>query len=181
MKDNGSARTIGGFPSAGRDHWRSLSSLTVTTRAGTLPGFRRLGLPGRLPVPRQQRIELVPFGPSRHDAFKYISQPGQRFDTIQFCRLHERRDDRPVPSAVVVSGEKRVLPGYRYRSDGALNGVGIELDAAIFEEHDQSVPVVQRVTDRLGQGGSTRDAAELFGEPDMHGLNERPALFMAHT
>src|SRR6202035_4743587 len=26
-----------------------------------------------------------------------------------------------------------------------------------------------------------RDAAELFGEPDMHGLNERPALFMAHT
>src|ERR1700681_669426 len=52
-----------------------------------------------------------------------------------------------------------------------------ELKPAVVEKQDQSVPVVQRVTDRLGQGGSTRDAAELFGEPDMHGLDERPALF----
>jgi len=41
--------------------------------------------------------------------------------------------------------------------------------------------MVQRVTDRLGQGRSARDTAQLFGEPDMHGHDERPALFMAHA
>lgn len=43
----------------------------------------------------------------------------------------------------------------------ALDGVGMQLQTAIFEEQAQSVPVVQRVADRLGQAGGTRDAAEL--------------------
>jgi len=123
MKDNESARAIGVFRSSGRDHWRSLSSPAEKAGAGVLPGSHRFSLFGRLPVPRQQRFKLVPFGPSGDNSFKYIGQPGQRFDTIQLRRLHQRRDDRPVPSAIIVSGEKRILPRDRYGSDGALNGV----------------------------------------------------------
>src|ERR1700690_4067962 len=123
----------------------------------------------------------MPFGPPGDNSFKYIGQPGQRFNTIQFRRLHQRCNDCPVASAVVVSGEQRILPCYRYGSDGTLNSVRVQLQAAIFEKDDQSVPVVQRVTDCLGQGGSTWDTAELFVEPDMHGLDERPALLMAHA
>ena len=95
---------MGGFQSAGGVRCRALSSLVDKAGAGASPGFGCFGLFGRLPVPRQQRIEHMPFGPPGHDAFKYISQSGQRFDTIQFCRLQERRDDRPVPSAVVRAG-----------------------------------------------------------------------------
>ena len=40
---------------------------------------------------------------------------------------------------------------------------------------------MQRVTDRLGEGGGTWDAAELFGEPDMHGLDEWPAFMISHA
>jgi hypothetical protein len=56
-----------------------------------------------------------------------------------------------------------------------------EFQPAIFEKEDQSVPVVHRVTDCLGEGGSTGDTAKLFGEPDMHGLNQRPALLLAYA
>jgi hypothetical protein len=78
---------MGGFPSAGGDHLRSLSSLAEKAGAGVLPGSRRFSLLGRLPLPRQQRFELMPFGPPGDNSFKHIGQPGQRFDAVQFCRL----------------------------------------------------------------------------------------------
>ena len=86
-----------------------------------------------------------------------------------------------MTSAVITPGEKGIFSCDRYGSDGPLNSVCIQLQPAILEEHVQSVPVVQRVTDCLGQGGSAWDTTELFVEPDMHGLDERPALFMAHA
>jgi hypothetical protein len=41
--------------------------------------------------------------------------------------------------------------------------------------------VVQPVSDGFCKGGGTWNAAELFGEPDVHGLNQRPTLLMAHA
>ena len=38
------------------------------------------------------------------------------------------------PRRLIVSGEERILAGYRHGSDGALNCVGIELQPAIFEK-----------------------------------------------
>ena len=79
MKDNESRRANGAFRSAGRDHWRSLSSLAEKTEAGVLPGSRRFSLSRRVPVPRQQRFEFVPPGPSGDNSFKHVGQPGLRF------------------------------------------------------------------------------------------------------
>ena len=41
--------------------------------------------------------------------------------------------------------------------------------------------MVQPVSDGFCKGGGTWNAAELFGEPDVHGLNQRPTLLMAHA
>jgi hypothetical protein len=87
----------------GIDRRGSLLSL----RIGKSSGFGRFDVPGRLPLPRQQCLEFVPFGAPGYDAFKYIGEPGQRFDAVQFCALDEGRNDRPVPSAAVISGKKR--------------------------------------------------------------------------
>src|SRR3978361_5327 len=88
--------------------------------------FDRFNLPGRLPVPRQQCLELMLFGATGYHTLKYIGEPGQRFDAVQFRTLDERRNDPPVPSAAVISGEEGIFAGYCYGSDGTFNGVGIE-------------------------------------------------------
>jgi len=125
MKGNGSALTIGIFPRARWDRCGGLSLLAETAGAGASPGSGRFSFPGRLPVPGQQRLKLVLSGPSGDNSFKHVGQPGQRFDAIQFCRLHERRNDRPMTPTVIVSREKRVLPYYRYGPDGTLDSVGM--------------------------------------------------------
>src|ERR1700723_4112512 len=177
MEDHGPTFAAGGLARPRKDRCgRSLSFGT-----GTSPGFDRFGLPGRLPVPWEQRLEFVPFGAPGYDAFQYIGEPGQWFDAVQFRALDERRNDRPMPSAAVISREKCIFTGYRNRPNGAFDGVGIQFQSTVIQKQDQTAPVVHCVTDCLGKGGSTRDTAELFGEPDMHGLNQRPAFLLAHA
>ena len=105
MEDHGPTFAAGGLARPRKDRCgRSLSFGT-----GTSPGFDRFGLPGRLPVPWEQRLEFVPFGAPGYDAFQYIGEPGQWFDAVQFRALDERRNDRPMPSAAVISREKCIL------------------------------------------------------------------------
>ena len=65
------------------------------------------------------------------------------------------------------------------RPDGALDRVGVELDAAVIEEPDQAVAVVQRVADRLGGRAAARQARQLRLEPGEQVLDQRPALRLA--
>jgi hypothetical protein len=48
------------------------------------------------------------------------------------------------------------------RPDGALDGIGVDFDAAVVEEEAKPLPMAQRVTDRLSEGGFGREAAELL-------------------
>jgi hypothetical protein len=45
--------------------------------------------------------------------------------------------------------------GLSLRANSALDGVGVQFHPASCEKHRQSIPVVQRVADCLGEGGST--------------------------
>jgi hypothetical protein len=45
--------------------------------------------------------------------------------------------------------QQRVLAAERHRPRGTLDAVGVEFDAAIVEEPQQPLPVVQRVADCL--------------------------------
>src|SRR5436190_24339079 len=131
MQGHAATRNFGTSRPATRMLCRALLlSLAENAEAGESPRLGCFGLPGRLPGPRQQLLKLMPFGSPGYDAFKHVSKPGQWFNTIQFCRLHQRCNDCPVTSAVVVSGEERILAGYRYGSDSTLNCVCIQLQAA---------------------------------------------------
>ena len=47
-----------------------------------------------------------------------------------------------------------------------FDDVGVEFDAAVFEEANEPVPMVQAVADGFGDDGLRRDARELLFEPD---------------
>src|SRR5882757_2376645 len=85
MKDNGSAPATGVFWTACLVYWRIVIVVGGGRGPRRITRFGCFGLFGRLPVPRQQGLKLMPFGSPRHDAFQHVGQPGQRFDIIQFA------------------------------------------------------------------------------------------------
>ena len=84
-----------------------------------------------------------------------------------------------VSRALVGTGEQGVLSCQCHGPHGPFDGVGIQFQAAIFQEQDQTIPVVQRVTDGLANGGTTGDAGELLGQPGMHRLDQGSAVLLA--
>jgi len=81
-----------------------------------------------------------------------------------------------VSRANVGAGEQSVLPPKGDRPDGAFNRVRVQFQTAIVNKERQSIPMLQRITDRLSQCRSAGDAIELFIQPRMHGLDQRPAV-----
>jgi hypothetical protein len=68
-----------------------------------------------------------------------LGQIGLRIDAAEFVGLDERGDDRPVFSATVGISEEGVLAIEGDWADGTLDGVGVDLDAAIFNEAGESL------------------------------------------
>ena len=66
---------------------------------------------------------------------------------------------------MIVAGEQRVFPIEHNRTDTSFHNVGVEFDAAVFEEANEPVPMVQAVADDVGNDGLRRDARELKFEP----------------
>ena len=63
-----------------------------------------------------------------------VGQIGFRIDGVEFGGLDQGRQHGPVLSAAVRSGEQGVLAVQGQRPDGALDGVVVDLDAAVVEE-----------------------------------------------
>ena len=78
-------------------------------------------------------------------------QPGVRIDAGELAVLDERGDHRPVVAAFVGAGEQGVLAVEGERTDGALNGVVVEIDATIVEEARQAIPAFEGVADRFAE------------------------------
>src|SRR5882762_5653477 len=106
-----------------------------------------------LPSPGQQRAQLVDFGFARDDAFEDIAPISERLDIVELCRLDQRGNNRPAFGPAIRTGEEMVLGAQLDRPDGALDGIRIDLDAPVFEEHTEPLPMAQRISDRLGQVG----------------------------
>src|SRR5262249_18795659 len=53
------------------------------------------------------------------------------------------------------------------------NRIGIELDPSVGQETRQAIPPRQRISDRIGELPSPRDAAELLLKPDLQLFNQR--------
>ena len=69
-----------------------------------------------------------------------VGEIGVRIDAAELAGLDQRRDDRPVLAAAVGAGEQRILAIEGDGADGALDDVGVDLDAAVVEEAGQSRP-----------------------------------------
>ena len=88
-----------------------------------------------------------------------------------------------------MAGEQRVLAVERAAAHAALDGVGIDLDAAIMPEacvpHDEiaarAVPVIEAVGQRCAELAALRHAAEGRLEPRFQSLDDRLGFFLAHA
>lgn len=69
------------------------------------------------------------------------SQIGQRIDGVGFADFDQRGDCRPVLCSRVMACKERVLPIESNRPDGPLDGVIVDLDAAVGQEELQTIPV----------------------------------------
>ena len=74
------------------------------------------------------------------DPVEDVSEVGLRFDAVELASLDKRGDDGPVFSAAVGAGEERVLAIERNGTDGALDDVGVDLDAAVIQEAGEPLP-----------------------------------------
>ena len=63
-----------------------------------------------------------------------VGEIGVRLDAVELGGFDERGDDGPMLGAAVGAGEERILPGQGQRPDRALDGVGVDFDAAVIEE-----------------------------------------------
>jgi hypothetical protein len=68
------------------------------------------------------------------------------------------------------------FPIERHRTDGAFDGVVVELDATIIDEARQALPARQRVADGVGEPALLADQGELCAQLALEGFRQRPAL-----
>ena len=60
-----------------------------------------------------------------------------RFDPVEFAGFDQGGDDGPVLCAGIMTGEERVFAVEGDGTDGALDGIVVEFDAAIIQEQTQ--------------------------------------------
>lgn len=82
-------------------------------------------------------------GPAIDEAGQQLGEVALRVDAVQLACLDQGGEIRPAAAPLIAAGEQGVLSADHQGPDGALDGVGVELDAAIVEEPGQTVPVVQ--------------------------------------
>lgn len=114
--------------------------------------------------PWQQLVDLT-VGVPVDDPCDDIGKVAVRLDADELAGLDKRGDDCPVFTAAVRACEQGVLAVEGDRPDGALDDVGIYVDAPILEKAGQTFPAGQRVADRLGELGLLADQGELGAQP----------------
>ena len=103
------------------------------------------------------------------DAGDDIGDVALRVAAVQLAGLDERGEYGPVLAAAVGAGEEGILAVERNGPDGSLDGVGVDLDAAVVEEEAEPVPSGECIADRLGELALLADALELDLQPSVEG------------
>jgi hypothetical protein len=111
----------------------------VGRRRRKRPGFALLSALDRIsgfPCPRQQFIETVDRISGDH-ALEHLLQICIGFDAVELAGFAARKE--------------MILPSESNRPNRALDGVGVQIDAAVVQEAGQTMPARQRVPDRSGE------------------------------
>jgi len=105
-------------------------------------------------------------------------QPCVRVDAGEFAVFDERGDHRPVVAALVGACEQGILAVESQRADGALDGIVVEIDTAIIEEVDETVPAWERVADRLAEAALGADLSATGFEEPVQVVDDRTAALV---
>ena len=130
------------------------------------------------PGPWEEFVEAV-VRPEIDETGEDIGEIGLALDAVKFATLDQRGKDGPIFGAIIVPGEESILSGERLRAHGPLDDVGVELDAAIIEETDEAVPVIEAIAENLGNLRLARHSGELLLEEGLEGVRERSSLHLA--
>ena len=117
------------------------------------PGFALLSALDRIsgfPCPRQQFIETVDRISGDH-ALEHVLQICIGFDAVELAGFNQRTQHGPSMTAAIAARKEMILPSESNRPNRALDGVGVQIDAAVVQEAGQTMPARQRVPDRFGE------------------------------
>ena len=91
-----------------------------------------------------------------------VGEVGNRVDVVQLAGFDQRRDSGPMLGATVGARKQRIFPVERDRAYRALDGIVVELDAAIVDEVRQALPARQGVADGFGEFALLADKTKFF-------------------
>ena len=117
VKDGRILRPPGGLVLDGREHDGRLvcvrinvSVVAATGLTGSLRGeFDDFVDVDWLPIPRQQRVELMSLGSPGHDALQHVGEPSHRIDAVHLRGLDQGHRDRPMTRSAVAARKERIL------------------------------------------------------------------------
>src|SRR5215218_8791242 len=82
-------------------------------------------------------------------------------------------------SAAIGACEQSIFTVQRDRADGTLDGIVVELDAAIVDKARQALPARQCVSDGLGELALLTDQAEFGAQPRFECIDQQSAFLLA--
>ena len=126
------------------------------------------------PGPGHELVEAGS-GPEVDELVEHVGEIGLRIDVVELAALDQRGDASPVRGSLVMASEERILAIEYDRPDSAFDDIGVEFDAAVVEETDKPVPMVQAATDVLGDRRLGGDAGKLPLEPGLERRDQRLA------
>jgi hypothetical protein len=72
--------------------------------------------------------------PAGRDALQGLGEPGERIEAVHLCGLEKCGDGRPRSSAAIGSGEDCVPASNGLWLDGALDGIGVDVETTVVQE-----------------------------------------------
>src|SRR3954463_2872805 len=124
---------------------RSIVSGASAPSRSVLDGSGCFGGPG----PGQQFAEEAVW-PVIDELGQHVSQVGMRIDAMQFAGLDQRGEHGPVFCPFVRTSEECVFSVESNWAPAALDSIGVDLDAAIVEEVQQPLPLIEAVANGFG-------------------------------
>lgn len=111
------------------------------------------------------------------EAGERLSQPLMGVDAADLAIFDERGDHRPVVATFVGPGKQGIFAIQCEGADRAFDGIGVEVDAAVFDEPGQSIPARERLADRLAELALGADLATAGGKILMKIIDDDTAAF----
>ena len=111
------------------------------------------------------------------DGGERAGQPCMWIDCVHLAGLDQRGDDGPVFCVCIMAGKERVLPVQGDGADRALDGVAVELDAAICQETAQAVAVFRDRCQCLTEGRFGGSAGAVMAQPIIKAGKDRDGTF----